>query len=246
MWCCLTNFIISMPVCFCFRRFFCFFLWAFSVTIFPLLKLLLNRHQTRRVSKEFKCLEAQLNRMELSADNREIWNISSECKRNPGWTVSIKFAVACTPHNRMEFSADCIEICGYLIVIRVIRFASVCTLHSRNDQTSKKITYVQGWQYIISQSASQESDPQQFGQKQESVRMQVCLGNQIRMRSAYHQGISSHSNEDLAVKWGLLNKEASYTPHCDKRLWRLTTTMSPLQVPVSLEGDPDEPLSCFL
>ena len=54
--------------------------------------------------------------------------------------------------NSMEFSADCIEIWGYLIVIRIIKFASVCTLHGSNDQISKKISYVQDQQCNFSQS----------------------------------------------------------------------------------------------
>ena len=69
--------------------------------IFPLLKLLVSRHWTRRVSKKCIYLEIQQNKMELSADYSEIGNILSGCKRNPGWNVSIKFALACTHHNEM-------------------------------------------------------------------------------------------------------------------------------------------------
>ena len=36
---CLINYISSMIVCFCFSRFFCFFLWAFGVTNFPPIKV---------------------------------------------------------------------------------------------------------------------------------------------------------------------------------------------------------------
>ena len=146
---CLINYISSMLVCFCFSRFFCFFLWAFGVTNFPLLKLLVNRHRTRRVSKKCKYLETQLNRMELSADCSEIGNSSSEYKRNPGWNVSINFALTCTPHNSMEFSTDCIQFGGYLIMLLSVKSLSACTPHSRNDQISKKINCVQGWQNII-------------------------------------------------------------------------------------------------
>ena len=117
--------------------------------IFPLLKLLVSRHRTRRVSKKCIYLETQLNRMELSADCSEIGNSSSEYKRNPGWNVSIKFALTCTPHNSMEFSADCIQIGGYLIMLLSVKSPSACTPHSRNDQISKKINCVQGWQNII-------------------------------------------------------------------------------------------------
>ena len=116
---------------------------------FPLLKLLVSRHRTRRVSKKCIYLETQLNRMELSADCSEIGNSSSEYKRNPGWNVSIKFALTCTPHNSMEFSADCIQIGGYLIMLLSVKSPSACTPHSRNDQISKKINCVQGWQNII-------------------------------------------------------------------------------------------------
>ena len=112
--------------------------------IFPLLKLLVNRHRTRRVSKKCIYLETQLNRMELSADCSEIGNSSSEYKRNPGWNVSIKFAITCTPHNSMEFSADWIQIGGYLIMLLSLKSPSACTPHSRNDQISKKINCVQG------------------------------------------------------------------------------------------------------
>ena len=117
--------------------------------IFPLLKLLINRRQTRRVSKKCIYLEIQLNRMELSADCNENWNISSECKRNHEWTVSIKIALVCPPYNSMEFSADCIEIGDIWSWYWIIKFVLVCTLHSRNDQISKKINCVQGWQNFI-------------------------------------------------------------------------------------------------
>ena len=117
--------------------------------IFPLLKLLVSRHWTRRVSKKCIYLETQLNRMELSADCSEIGNSSSEYKRNPGRNVSIKFALTCTPHNSMEFSADCIQIGGYLIMLLSVKSPSACTPHRRNDQISKKINCVQGWQNII-------------------------------------------------------------------------------------------------
>ena len=128
-----------MLVCFCFSRFFCSFLWAFGLTNFPLLKLLVSRHRTRRVSKKCIYLETQLNRMELSADCSEIGNSSSEYKRNPGWNVSTKFALTCTPHNSMEFSADYIQFGGYLIMLLSVKSLSACTPHSRNDQISKKI-----------------------------------------------------------------------------------------------------------
>ena len=36
---CLINYISSMLVCFCFSRFFCFFLWAFGVTNFSPIKV---------------------------------------------------------------------------------------------------------------------------------------------------------------------------------------------------------------
>ena len=45
----------------------------------------------------------------------------------------------------MEFLADCIEIWGYLIVIRMIKFALVCTFHSKNDQEDKLDNI---WQHI--------------------------------------------------------------------------------------------------
>ena len=138
-----------MLVCFCFSRFICFFLWASGVTNFPLLKLLVSRHQTRRISKKCIYLETQLNRMELSANCSEIGNILYGCKRNPRWTISIKFALVCPPYNSMEFSADCIEIGDIWSWFWIIKFVSVCTLHSRNDQISKKINCVQGWQNII-------------------------------------------------------------------------------------------------
>jgi len=117
--------------------------------IFSLLKLLVSRHWTLRVSKKCIYLETQLNRMELSADCSEIGNSSSEYKRNPGWNVSIKFALTCTPQHNMEFSADCIQIGEYLIMLLSVKSPSVCTPHSRNDQISKKINCVQGWQNII-------------------------------------------------------------------------------------------------
>ena len=117
--------------------------------IFPVLKLLVSRHWTRRVCKKCIYLETQLNRMELSADCSEIGNSSSDYKRNPGWNVSIKFAITCTPHNSMEFSADFIQIGGYLIMLLSVKSPSACTPHSRNDQISKKINCVQGWQNII-------------------------------------------------------------------------------------------------
>ena len=82
--------------------------------------------------------------MELSADCSEIGNSSSEYKRNPGWNVSIKFALTCTPHNSMEVSADCIQIGGYLIMLLSVKSPSACTPISRNDQISKKINCVQG------------------------------------------------------------------------------------------------------
>ena len=116
---------------------------------FPLLKLLISRHRTRRVSKKCIYFETQLNRMELIADYSEIGNSSSEYKRNPGWNVSIKFALTCNPHNSMEVSADCIQIVGYLIMLLSVKSPSACTPHSRNDQISKKINCVQGWQNII-------------------------------------------------------------------------------------------------
>ena len=107
-------------------------------------------------------------------------------------------------------------------------------------------TLVQGSTLWID-SISQESDPQHFGQKQESVRIHVCLGNQILiyMRWAYHQDLTSHLDEDLTTTWGWLREESQYTPQCDKGLWGLTTSMSSIQVPVNLENDPDEPLSPF-
>ena len=111
---CLINYISRMLVCFCFSRFFCFFLWAFGVTNFPLLKLLVSRHRTRRVSKKCIYLETQLNRMELSADCSEIGNSSSEYKRNPGWNVSIKFALTCTPHSRNDQTRKKIRLCARL------------------------------------------------------------------------------------------------------------------------------------
>ena len=117
--------------------------------MFPLLKLLVSQHQTRRVSKKCIYLETQLNRMELSAYCSEIGNSSFEYKRNPGWNVSIKFAVTCTPHNSMEFSADCIPIGGYLIMLLSVKSLSACTPYSRNDQISNEINCVQGWQNII-------------------------------------------------------------------------------------------------
>ena len=82
--------------------------------------------------------------MELSYDCSEIWNISSKCKRNPEWTVSIKIALVGAPHNSMEFSADYIQIGGYLIMLLSVKSLSACTPHSRNDQISKKINCVQG------------------------------------------------------------------------------------------------------
>ena len=112
--------------------------------IFPLLKLLVSRHRTRRVSKKYIYLETQLNRMEFSADCSEIGNSSSEYKRNPGWNVSIKFALTCTPHNSMEFSADCIQIGEYLIMLLSVKSPSACAPHSRNNQIGKKINCVQG------------------------------------------------------------------------------------------------------
>ena len=51
----------------------------------------------------------------------------------------------------MELLVDYIEIWGYLIVIRIIKFASVCTLHGSNDQISKKISYVKDQQCNFSQ-----------------------------------------------------------------------------------------------
>ena len=111
---------------------------------FPLLKLLVSRHRTRRVSKKYIYLETQLNRIEFSADCSEIGNSSSEYKRNPGWNVSIKFALTCTPHHNMKFSADCIQIGEYLIMLLSVKSPSACTPHSRNDQISKKINCVQG------------------------------------------------------------------------------------------------------
>ena len=65
------------------------------------------------------------------------------------------------------------------------------------------------------------------------------------MRWAYHQDLTSHSDEDLTTTWGWLREESQYTPQCDKGLWGLTTSMSSIQVPVNLENDPDEPLSPF-
>ena len=81
---------------------------------FPLLKLLVSRHRTRRVSKKYIYLETQLNRMELSADCSEIGNSSSEYKRNPGWNVSIKFALTCTPHSRNDQTRKKIRLCARL------------------------------------------------------------------------------------------------------------------------------------
>ena len=67
----------------------------------------------------------------------------------------------------------------------------------------------------------------------------------IYMQWAYHQDLTSHSDEDLITTWGWLREERQYTPQCDKGLWGLTTSMSLMQVPVNLENDPDEPLSPF-
>ena len=67
----------------------------------------------------------------------------------------------------------------------------------------------------------------------------------IYMRWAYHQDLTSHSDEDLTTAWGWVREESQYTPQCDKGLWGLTTSMSSIQVPVNLENDPDEPLSLF-
>ena len=120
---------------------------------FPLLKLLVNRHRTRRINKEFKCLEAQLNIMELSADCSEI-GISCLNAKEIWMDYQYQFCVS------MEFSADCIEIWGYLIVIRIIKFASVCKTHSRNDQEDKLCARL-----TVYCTTSQESDLQQFSQK---------------------------------------------------------------------------------
>lgn len=146
---CLINYISSMLVCFCLVVSFVSFFGPLVLQISPLLKLLVSRHRTRRVSQKCIYLETQLNRMEFSADCSEIGNSSSEYKRNPGWNVSIKFALTCTPHNNMEFSADYIQIGGYLIMLLSVKSPSACTPHSRNDQISKKINCVQGWQNII-------------------------------------------------------------------------------------------------
>ena len=96
-------------------------------------------------------------------------------------------------------------------------------------------------------SVFQVANLQQFSQKQESVRIHVCLGNQILiyMRWAYQQDLTSHSDEDMTTTWGWLREESQYTPQCDKGLCRLTTTMNSVQVPVNLENDPDDPLSSF-
>ena len=102
MRCCLIIYIIHVLVCFCFRRFFSFFLWAFGVTYFPLIKVARQPHRTQRISKEFKCLEAQLNGIKLSADCTKTRNIPSECKWYPGLTISIKFALVWTPHNSVN------------------------------------------------------------------------------------------------------------------------------------------------
>ena len=67
----------------------------------------------------------------------------------------------------------------------------------------------------------------------------------IYMQWAYHQDLTSHSDEDLTTTWGWLIEESQYTPQCDKGLWGLTTSMSSVQVPVNLENDHDEPLSPF-
>ena len=118
---------------------------------------------------------------------------------------------------------------------------------------ASKYSSVRHWYKVVRSeliaygSESQGSDPQHFGQKQESVRIHVCLGNQILiyMRWAYHQDLTSHSDEDLTTMWGWLIEESQYTPQRDKGLWGLTTSMSSIQVPVKLENDPDEPLSPF-
>jgi hypothetical protein len=43
--------VILMPVCFCFSHFFCFFLWALGVTLFPLMEIA-PRHRTQGISEE--------------------------------------------------------------------------------------------------------------------------------------------------------------------------------------------------
>ena len=128
-----------MCVWFYFSHSFVSFFGPLALQIFPLLKLLIGQHQTRRVSKKCIYLETQLNKMELSADCSEIGNSLFEYKRNPGWNVSIKFALTCTPHHNMEFSADCIQIGEYLIMLLSVKSPSACTPHSKNDQISKKI-----------------------------------------------------------------------------------------------------------
>ena len=67
----------------------------------------------------------------------------------------------------------------------------------------------------------------------------------IYMQWAYHQDLTSLSDDDLTTTWGWLREESQYTPQCDKGLWGLTTSMSSIQVPVNLENDPDEPVSPF-
>ena len=146
--------LIILVVCLCALVLVISFVLFFGPSVLqisPLLKLLVSRQWTRRVSKKCIYLETQLNRMELSANCSKIGNVSSECKGDPGWTVSIKFALVCPPHNSMEFSSECIEIRDIWSWYWIIKFVSVCTLHSRNDQISKKINCVQDWQNIISQ-----------------------------------------------------------------------------------------------
>ena len=81
--------------------------------------------------------------------------------------------------------------------------------------------------------------------KNQSEYTPVSESGLIYMQWAYHQDLTSHSDEDLTTTWGWLREESQYTPQCDKGLWGLTTSMSSIQVPVNLEKDPDEPLSLF-
>ena len=67
----------------------------------------------------------------------------------------------------------------------------------------------------------------------------------IYMQWAYHQDLTSHSDEDLTTTWGWLREESQYTPQCDKGLWGLTTSMSSIQVLVNWKMILMSPCPCF-